>query len=178
MAEPLAPVTEELQSTLRLPPQAPPQPGASHSSLFPKSERLQLRAMIVQGQAQWSLEGLQQESFLLQDKLVLRQCGAVKQTKVPIPRAKASLENLLQNCMEEDLIPMWYQKWGGHSEAELEQILMLSKNHIRKCSLFLQYRAYNTKQSLPATLSQEPLSITAIRCHSSFHLCIPEGQFL
>lgn len=169
MAEPLAPVTVKLQSTLRLPLQAPPHPGASHSFdySFQKVNCLQLRAVAVQGQAQWSLKGLQQESFLPQDKLVLRLCGAVKQTKLLIPRAKSFLENLLQHCMEEDLIPVWYQKWGGHSEAELEQVLMLSKNHIRKCSFFLEYKPYTTKQSLPVTLSQEPLSLTAIRPHSS-----------
>lgn len=158
MAEPLAPVTVGLQSILRLPLQAPLHPGASHSFdySFQNVKCLQLRAVIVQGQAQWSLKGLQQESFLPQDKLVLRLCGAVKQTKLLIPRAKASLENLLQNCVEEDLIPVWYQKWGGHAEAELEQVLMLSKNHIRKCSFFLQYTPYTKSNHSQLLLAKSP----------------------
>lgn len=49
---------------------------------------------------------MQQESFLLQDKLVLIWCRALKLTKLPTTMAKALVENLLQNCVEADLIPL------------------------------------------------------------------------
>lgn len=154
MAEPLESWRATIYSQAASPSTSAPWGKSLLWLLFPKSECLQLRAVIVRGQAQWSLEGLQQESFLLQDKLVLRQCGAVKQTKLPIRRAKAFLEDLLQNCMEEDLIPAWYQKWGGHSEAELEQVLMLSKNHIRQFSFFLQHWAHTQYKAITPSYSK------------------------
>lgn len=139
LAEPPAPATAELGQL------SPTSmyfcvPGKSLLPLrWPKSDSLQLSTMIVQGQAWWGHKGMHQEKYLLQDKLVLRWCRAIIQTNLQ-PRAKTSLENLLQNCMKENLISRWSPKQGGHRGAELHQVLMLSKDHKKRFYFFLQVR--------------------------------------